>query len=241
MKKILLIGAISVLLVFANSPVSKADPITITAGDKIKLISYNPLDNAGIMTYNVYESNGNTLLGQINTFCIQDNVYINYGVMYTIESITDHVGIDGNNTWTTGGNMIQGSGNVGGTGTLNGAVDYLFHQYFTGAYETSMTTQTEQDDFQRLLWSLQGSGPDYSSTNSYQWEKDLETYNSFSQDMKNKSYGTVVLNIVSVDGAGNVMNVQNQLYDPIPEPATMLLFGSGLMGISLVLRKQKTT
>ncbi len=207
-KKILLTGLAVAMMVFANVEASQANPIA--AGDKIQLTGYNPVDNAGVMTFRV---NGTFTL---DTFCIQDNVSIDWNVN-TIAGLSDHVGL--------GANAVQ----------LNLAVDYLFYRYASGAYKNDMTSNVAVADLQRLLWNLQRPDAHYTQDNILQeWDVD---YAAFTSNVAlQHSYGTKVINIMNASGA----NLQNQLYNPVPEPAAMILFGAGLVGLTAVVRKKRS-
>ena len=219
MKKVVMI--ISLMMAFSITLIPAAMADTISQGDYVKLIAYNPSGNAGIMTYAVSHDEGATVAFNYDSFCIQENVDVWLNQWYPVAAVSGIVGYVG---------PFQP-----GHGPLNGVVDYLFYKYTSGVYDTSLNNQANQADLQKLLWSLQGTGPSYTSSITAPWTSDMHDYNNPQNGLQHP-WGTKVINIVSRDGR---YDIQNQLYNQVPEPTTMLLLGLGLglVGLAGVRRK----
>lgn len=220
MKKVAILTSLLLAISVYFLPAVMAD--TIGMNDYVKLIAYNSLDSAGIMTYQISHDGGKTVSFTYDTFCIQENVFISLNAWYLVANVSGNVG-------------FLNSPPPQGAGPLNGAADYLFYRYETGAYDSEFNGsngKAMEADLQKLLWGLQGSGPAFTSVNTL-WASDLNAYNTTST-LREHSWGTQVINIVE-----NGHDVQNQLYNQVPEPSALLLIGFGLVGVAMVRRKIK--
>ena len=200
-------------------PTAMTNSIVLQAGDEVILTSYNSLDMAGEMSFMVYR-NG-TFLGDFDTFCIQDNVYIGSSTAYYVGRVSDDVGYLGPQPTDPGPN--------GGWGPLDYQVAYLFSQFDAGAFNSyfgGANGKAYQADFQNSLWNFQGSG-----SIGYVSEYPNALLNlDLDNALPGNSYPTDVLNLTTgfdyQNMAGTGSDVQNMLIDPqVPELSSLTLPG----------------
>jgi hypothetical protein len=157
-----------------------------------------------------------------DTFCVQTQVHLQFGTPYTVAGYIDPTG---------GAAWLYYNFAMGTLPGLGG-----------GSYGTT----ADADALQVAIWQYQTQTIFYGSWPQYQ---PYELNNYYYQLASGKDYTialdhVVVLDIVQYGNqtggpTSNSTDIQNVLGVRVPEPATLMLLGLGLLGIGIVSRKKK--
>lgn len=216
---------VSSILLFVGSALALP-----TAGQYVKFDTSSGLGNAngGGEFYLDVATVANSFDGKTDyiSFCLEHNEYINSSSynnspVYVIESVGDNV--------TAGG--VGGATN--GVDPLGDATQWVYYKYmFTDYFGTHTNVLANQ--IQEIIWYLEGE----ITTFTIDGAGDL--YSSSVVKQANGSYNAYVtaINLKYSDGR----LAQSQLIGeaaPVPEPATMLLFGTGIAGLAGIARRKR--
>jgi len=166
------------------------------------------VDQGGLTTYNVTNVDLSDDWDYYSSFCVESGYYFEPGHEYIVLSVADYVEIDHD--------------------YLSDETRWLYATYMTDPGNYSATLA------QNAVWWLEDESSGVESAwNSFFLQvtglSDMTGY-----DFSTPDWDIQVVNLTDINGT----NIQSQLVgSQVPEPATLLLFGLGLLSLASIKRK----
>ena len=204
-----LIFLLALMISFLIIQSASAYPVQI--GDYLDLVTYNSETSAGEFSFGIERPLGVTI-DTIWTFCLEPEVTITLSGNYLVTELVD------------------GSGNaVAGSDAWN-EMAWLYWNYDQGTLATATGDDNRWSGLQYAFWDLVGEGEHVPTNN----DNGASFYINWATDAVANGWSNNDRVIVAVNEGQDILAA-----NPVPEPVTTLLLGSGILGLAVFRRKFK--
>lgn len=176
--------------------------------------------NGGEFYLDILQTSGDDMLV---SFCVEKFEYIDYTSTFIITSISDNV-------------VSGGGGAVDGYDPLSSLTQWVFYKYVATDFFGPKSNELA-NNVQNLIWAVEGE-QDW-TTSDWTFYGTFSTFYLANPTAYDKYVVALNLNYYNPTNQTIGKGAQSQLAI-VPEPGTMLLFGTGLAGLAAVSRRRRS-